>query len=44
MDDQDQIIDVAMARALQTDVARTQPIVGWVVMRDPPDYGRAMTA
>ena len=34
----DQIIDAAMAQALQTDVARTHPIVGWVVMRDPPDY------
>jgi hypothetical protein len=34
----DQIIDAAMAQALQTDVARTRPIVGWVVMRDPPAY------
>ena len=34
----DQIIDIAMAQALQTDVARTRPIAGWVVMRDPPDY------
>lgn len=34
----DQIIDAAMARALQTDVTRTCPIAGWVVMRDPPNY------
>jgi hypothetical protein len=34
----DQIVDAAMAQALQTDVTRTRPIVGWVVMRDPPDY------
>ncbi len=27
-----------MAQAVQTDVTRTRPIVGWVVMRDPPDY------
>lgn len=40
----DQIIDAAMARALQADVARTRPIVGWVVMRDPPDYPRKITA
>ena len=34
----DQIIDIAMAQALQTDVARTRPIAGWIVMHDPPDY------
>ena len=34
----DQIIDAAMAQAIQTDVIRTRPIAGWVVMRDPPDY------
>jgi hypothetical protein len=34
----DQIIDLALAQALQTDVTRTSPIAGWVVMRDPPDY------
>jgi hypothetical protein len=34
----DQIVDAAMAQALQSDVGRTRPIVGWVVMRDPPDY------
>lgn len=34
----DQIIDAAMARALHLDACRTHPVVGWVVMRDPPDY------
>jgi hypothetical protein len=34
----DQIIDAAMAQALQADVIRTRPIVGWIVMRDPSDY------
>jgi hypothetical protein len=33
----DQIVDAAMAQALQSDLSRTRPIVGWVVMRDPPD-------
>jgi hypothetical protein len=31
----DQIIDGAMVQALQTNVARARPIVGWVVVRDP---------
>jgi hypothetical protein len=39
-----QIITAAMATALQTDVTRTRPIVGWVVMRDPPDYPGKITA
>jgi hypothetical protein len=34
----DQVIDAAMAQALQVDVARTHALSGWVVMRDPPDY------
>ena len=34
----DQIIDAAMARGLHADAVRTHPLVGWVVMRDPPDY------
>jgi hypothetical protein len=40
----DQIIDAAMAKALQIDVTRTRPMVGWVVMRDPPDYPDEFTA
>ncbi len=27
-----------MAQSLQADASRTHPIVGWIVMRDPPDY------
>ena len=34
----DQIIDAAMARALHADVCRVHALVGWVVMRDPPEY------
>jgi hypothetical protein len=40
----DQIVDAAMAQALQSDLSRTRPIVGWVVMRDPPDYPDKITA
>jgi hypothetical protein len=36
--DDDQIIDPATARALQTDVARTHSLYGWAIWRDPPDY------
>ena len=34
----DQIIDAAMARSLHADASRAHPLVGWIVMRDPPDY------
>ena len=34
----DQIIDAAMAKALQADTTRTHALSGWLVMRDPPDY------
>src|SRR4051794_9163725 len=34
----DQIIDAAMARALHADACRVHALVGWVVMRDPPEY------
>jgi hypothetical protein len=34
----DQIIDAAMARALHADAQRRHPLVGWVIMHDPPDY------
>ena len=40
----DQIIDAAMARALHVDACRTSTLVGWVVMRDPPDYPGKVTA
>ncbi len=35
---QDQIIDAAMALALQTDANRARPVAGWIVMRDPPEH------
>jgi hypothetical protein len=35
---QDQIIDAAMAQALQTDASRARPIIGWIVMRDTPAH------
>lgn len=38
MPDQDQIIDAAMASALQADAIRTQPLVAWVVTRDEVTY------
>jgi hypothetical protein len=34
----DQIIDAAMARALHADACRVHALVGWVVMRDTPEY------
>jgi hypothetical protein len=34
----DQIIDAAMVRGLHADACRTRALVGWVVLRDPPDY------
>jgi hypothetical protein len=34
----DQIIDAVMARAIQADAVRLHPLVGWIVMRDLPDY------
>ena len=34
----DQIINAAMAQAIQLDAVRTHPLSGWIVMRDPPDY------
>ena len=40
----DQIIDPSMARSLHADARRTRPLVGWVVMRDPPDYPGRVTA
>jgi hypothetical protein len=40
----DQIIDPAMALSLHSDACRNHPLVGWVVMRDPPDYPGRVTA
>ena len=34
----DQIIDTAMARGLHAAACRTHPLVGWIVMQDPPEY------
>jgi hypothetical protein len=34
----DQIIDAVMARSIQADAERKYPLLGWVVMRDHPDY------
>jgi hypothetical protein len=34
----DQIIDAVMARSLHADACRAHPLVGWIVMHDPPDY------
>ena len=34
----DQVVDAAMARGLHADACRTHPLVGWVVMRDPPEH------
>lgn len=40
----DQIIDRAMARSLHTDACRDHPLVGWIVMWDPPAYPDKFTA
>lgn len=34
----DQIIDARMAAGLHADACRAHALVGWVVMRDPPEY------
>ena len=34
----DQVIDAAMARGLHADACRGHALVGWGVMRDPPEY------
>jgi hypothetical protein len=44
MPDQDQIIDATMARSIQTDVARTHPLLAWVVVRDGAVYPRQYAA
>jgi len=35
---QDEIIDAVLARGLHADACRRHPLVGWIVMKDPPDY------
>jgi hypothetical protein len=40
----DQIIDAVMAQGIQADAVRLHPLVGWVVMRDQPDYPDEMIA
>lgn len=40
----DQIIDALMACAIHGDAARTHPLVGWIVMRDQPEYPDEMIA
>jgi hypothetical protein len=34
----DQIIDAEMARSLHVDACRAHSLVGWIIMRDLPDY------
>ena len=34
----DQLIGAVMARGLHADACRGHALVGWVVMRDPPEY------
>ncbi len=34
----DRIIGAELARTIHADACRTRPLVGWIVMRDPPDY------
>jgi hypothetical protein len=40
----DQSIDALMARAIQADAVRAHPLVGWIVMRDLPEYPGAFVA
>jgi hypothetical protein len=40
----DQIIDALMACAIHADTTRTNPLMGWIVMRDQPDYPDEMIA
>jgi hypothetical protein len=39
-----QIIDAVMARAIHAKAVRLHPLVGWIVMRDQPDYPGEMIA
>ncbi len=40
----DQVIDTDRAHVLQAEACRTRPMVGWVVMQEPPDYRRQFVA
>ena len=40
----DQIIDAAMAPGLHADACRDHAIVGWIVMKNPPDHPGKFTA
>jgi hypothetical protein len=40
----DQIIDAEMARALHADAVRANPLVGWIVTRNPPDHAGKFVA
>jgi hypothetical protein len=44
MPNQDQIIDTLMACAIQSDAARTHPLMAWVVMRDEEAYPGQLVA
>jgi hypothetical protein len=33
-----EIIDAVMARAIQADVARVDPLFAWILMRDLPEH------
>jgi hypothetical protein len=40
----DEIIDAVLARGLHADACRRHPLVGWIVMKDPPDYASKFSA
>ena len=40
----DEIIDAVLARGLHADACRQRTLVGWIVMRDPPEYPDKFTA
>ena len=41
---QDQVVDKVMASAIQADVARVHPLLGWVVTQNPPQHPAAAFA
>jgi hypothetical protein len=40
----DEIIDAVLARGLHADACRRHPLVGWIVMKDPPGYPSKFSA
>ena len=40
----DEIIDAVLAQGLHADACRKHTMVGWIVMRHPPDYPGKFTA